>query len=207
MASSSRSLWLTLLGLAAVFAVVTYFANAHQDILRSFVQNSPVVGVFIYLVLGMFDAVIAPGSTLPLVPLAGKLWGPWWGALLTIGGWTWGSTVAFFLADKFGQPVVRHLVSQKKLLAVKGYIPHNLFWGVVMVRLVLPLDVTSYAIGLFTNMRYADYIGATVIGVAPGAFLLSSLGTLPSGYEVLVYAAGIAVFAWFVRATGRLINF
>lgn len=199
-------MWLTIAGLIALFVVVTYFANAHQAVLQSFVENSPAAGVFIYLVLGMFDAVIAPGSTLPLVPVAGKLWGALGGGLLTIGGWVWGSTVAFWLARRFGEPVVKHLASEKKIETVKTYIPENLFWGVVLIRLVLPLDVTSYALGLFTTIGYGEYIAATIVGVAPGAFLLASLGSLPAAYEVLIYAASVVLFIWFIQRTGYLIK-
>lgn len=207
MAKSPPRIWITIIILVSIFIVVTYFADVHQGVLRTYVENQPIIGAFVYIMLGMFDAVIAPGSTLALVPVAGKLWGPLLGALLTLIGWTWGSFVAFFLADKFGQPLVNRIVSEKKLQAVKHFIPKNLFWGVVMARLVMPLDVISYALGLFTNMGYREYIGATVLGVAPGAFLLSFLGTLPAIYEIMIYAVGVAVFIWFVRATGRLVNF
>lgn len=201
--SSIYQIWLSVVGLVIIFAVVTYFADIHQSVLRDFVEGQPVAGAFIYIVLDMFDAVIAPGSTLALVPVAGRLWGPWIGATLTVIGWTWGSWVAFFLADTFGQPLVRRLISNEKLETVRHYIPKNLFTGVILTRLVLPLDAISYALGLFTKMDYGSYIIATALGVAPSAFLLAFLGTFPAFYEVIIYSAGVAVFVWFVRATGQ----
>jgi uncharacterized membrane protein YdjX (TVP38/TMEM64 family) len=53
----------------------------------------------------------------------------------------------------------------------------------------MPMDVISYALGLFTRVTWQKYIAATLLGLAPPAFLLTYIGRLPHAYEV--FAIGI----------------
>ncbi|OGN17328.1 MAG: hypothetical protein A3C88_01610 [Candidatus Yanofskybacteria bacterium RIFCSPHIGHO2_02_FULL_50_12] len=194
----------TILGLAAAFVAVAYFSYAYFDALEDFALAHPVAGPFIFISIEIIDVVFAPGSTLALVPIAGRLWGPWLGTLFTMIGWVAGSFLAFFFAHRFGRPWVRRLVSARKLESIRRILPKHLFWGVVFFRLVLPLDVTSYAIGLFTPINYRKYLTATAIGVAPGAFFLSFLGTLPLLYQAVLFSAAVIITYFYIRRTGLM---
>ena len=55
----------------------------------------------------------------------------------------------------------------------------NLFFSIIFLRIAVPADIISYAIGLFTDIRFIVYSLATFIGYAPLAFLLAYAGTLP----------------------------
>src|SRR5438045_633263 len=103
------------------------------------------------------SVVDAPGATLPLIPGAAHTWGRFWAALLTTAGWTTGSLIAFLIARRWGAPVVRRLTSMERVKRLKAYIPDNLFWSIVVLRTVLPMDVISYVLGLFTDMSWASY--------------------------------------------------
>jgi uncharacterized membrane protein YdjX (TVP38/TMEM64 family) len=64
------------------------------------------------------------------------------------------------------------------------------FWSIVLVRLVLPMDVISYVLGLFTDIEWPKYVAATAIGLTPSAFLLAYLGKLPNAYEIIAFGIG-----------------
>lgn len=195
--------WLGLLLIGVVFGAITFFARQHAAILESFVESQPVLGIFVFLCFGLLDSTIAPGSMFVLIPVAGKVWGPWWASFLTVVGWDWGAFAAFYIANRYGYPLVKRFVSKNQMDFVRHYIPKNLFSGVIFLRLVFPLDIVSYVMGLFTNMSTRDYLIATTIGVAPSAIFLSYLGSLPPIYEYITYASGAIVFIWFIRATGK----
>src|SRR5213078_3231168 len=118
-------------------------------------------GGFVYFALNVLDAVLAPGLTLPLIPVAARAWGHIPAALVTIAGWTTGSLVAFLIARRWGYPIVRKITSIERVKRLKRYIPENLFWSVVVLRAVMPMDVLSYVLGLFTDMSWPSYIAAT----------------------------------------------
>src|SRR3989442_3639266 len=159
----------------------------HSDGITRFINHHPFWGVFLYLILNVLDAVIAPGATLPLIPVAARAWGRVPAALVTTAGWTTGSLVAFLIARRWGYPLVRKLTSIERVKRMKRYIPEDLFWSVVFLRLLMPMDVLSYALGLFTDMKWHRYAFATALGVAPAAFVLAYLGRLTHIYELIIF--------------------
>src|SRR5436309_2932141 len=83
--------------------------------------------------------------------------------------------------------VVRKLTSWQRVQRMKRYIPEDLFWSIVLVRLVLPMDVISYVLGLFTDIGWLKYAAATAIGLTPSAFVLAYVGKLPNAYEIITF--------------------
>jgi uncharacterized membrane protein YdjX (TVP38/TMEM64 family) len=83
------------------------------------------------------------------------------------------------IARRWGYPIVRRLTSMKRVRDLRRFIPQNLFWSIVLVRLVLPMDVISYALGLFADIGWWQYLLATALGLTPSAFVLTYLGELP----------------------------
>jgi len=59
------------------------------------------------------------------------------------------------------------------------------FVGIIFLRIAIPIDIISYAIGLFTSIRFMPYFFATLIGFLPLAFFLAYLGTLPAYAQVM----------------------
>jgi uncharacterized membrane protein YdjX (TVP38/TMEM64 family) len=170
------------------------------------VEQRRLLGGCVYFALNVLDAVLAPGATLPLIPVAARVWGPVPAAILTTAGWTAGSLVAFLIARRWGYPLVRKLTSIERVKQLRRYIPEDLFWSVVLLRMVMPMDVISYVLGLFTDMKWSRYVVATALGVAPSAFVLAFLGKLTHAYELITFGIGAAAIAWIVisaRHRGR----
>jgi uncharacterized membrane protein YdjX (TVP38/TMEM64 family) len=182
--------YLTLIVIGVVLVAAIFAVRRYSGSITEFIDEHAVLGLCLYLVLNILDAIIAPGATLPLIPVAAHVWGRTAAALATTAGWTTGSLIAFLLARRWGAPLVRRLTSWKRVQRMKRYIPDNLFWSIVLARLVLPMDVISYVLGLFTGIGWAEYGAATALGLTPSAFLLAYLGKLPNSYEIIAFGVG-----------------
>ena len=77
-----------IIGAGLIAAVLVW--NRHADTIKSFIDLHPAEGLFLYLLLNVLDAVLAPGVTLPLIPVAAHVWGRVIAGLATTAGWTAG---------------------------------------------------------------------------------------------------------------------
>jgi uncharacterized membrane protein YdjX (TVP38/TMEM64 family) len=152
-------------------------------------------GELLYLGITIVAVVIAPVSTFALLPMAATMWGSAVTALLSIVGWTIGAVIAFLLARRYGKVFVGKFTTLHKLQEYgEQFSETNLFWSVVFMRMVLPVYVLSYALGLFSNMSPWSYIHATIIGITPFAFIFSYIASLSVGYQIgALTLAGISV--------------
>lgn len=197
-------LWLAIIG--AVLITAVFLVRAHAHTLRNFIDQHAFWGVFLYIVLNVLDAVLAPGATLPLIPVAVHAWGHVMAALITTAGWTAGSLIAFLIARRWGSPIVRKLTSMERLRGMKRYIPEDLFVSIVVLRLVMPMDVISYLVGLFTDIGWSKYVAATALGLTPSAFVLAYLGKLPYAYDLIAFGVSGAVLIAYVMAARRRVR-
>ena len=78
----------------------------------------------------------------------------------------------------------------ERVKRLRSHVPKNPFWSVVLLRLVMPMDVISYVLGLFTDMTWASYGLATALGLTPSAFILTYIGKTPRAYDLLARAIG-----------------
>lgn len=187
---------------ALLFVAASALAGRYEDGIRALAGHDGFAGMAAYVAVTVVSVVIAPVSTLPLLPLASAMWGWVIAGALSVVGWTIGAQVAFFLARRFGVPLVRKLVSLETLNKVEDRLPReHLFWSVVFLRMAVPVDVLSYAIGLFSRMKGTSYFFATLIGVIPFAFLFAYAGTLSPVFQIAALLAGIAVFFIGIKAT------
>lgn len=190
MAAVSRKeyLWLAIIAAGLIGAI--FGVRSRAEAIRSFIDAYPFWGLFLYILLNILDAVVAPGATLPLIPVAVHIWGRVFAALATTAGWTTGSLIAFLIARHWGYPIVQKLTSIRRVRDMRRYIPEDLFWSIVLVRLIFPMDLISYALGLFTDIGPSRYVIATALGLTPSAFLLAYLGKLPHAYEIIAFGVG-----------------
>ncbi|MCH7560353.1 MAG: hypothetical protein IIC67_03115 [Thaumarchaeota archaeon] len=98
-----------------VFIAVSYFVQANNDVIRNYIEKRSLVGMLVYLGANLTAVVVAPVSALPLIPVAANVWGWFVTGILNIIGWTAGAVIAFVLAQKYGKPIIKRLVSIEKL--------------------------------------------------------------------------------------------
>lgn len=183
-------------GVAVLFAASAALSSRADIVFPEWLSRAGAAGPLIYVALNILAVVAAPLSTLPLVPVATAVWGPTHAALLCIAGWSAGGALAFLLARRFGLPLVARLAGPDRMRAMQDRMPaHNLFLGVLLLRMVVPVDVLSYAVGLLTPMRFAPYLAATVLGVTPFAFVFAYAATVPWQWQTAAVALALAAFA------------
>jgi uncharacterized membrane protein YdjX (TVP38/TMEM64 family) len=199
----SKKEYLWLVGIGAMLISAVLLVRTHSDSIMRFIEQHPVQGVCLFLILNILDAVIAPGATLPLIPVAAQVWGHFGAGLVTTAGWTAGSLIAFSIARRWGVPLVKKFASMDRLRQMKHYVPKDVFWSVVFLRLVMPMDLLSYVLGLFTHISWGKYVAATALGVTPPAFLLAYLGQLPHAYDIITFGIGGVVVVAYIMAARR----
>src|SRR5437667_10680312 len=201
--ASKRREYISLAILGAVLVAAVFVVRTYADSIRTFIDQHAFWGLFLYLILNILDAVLAPGATLPLIPIAAHVWGRVPAALVTTAGWTAGSLVAFYIARRWGSPIVKKLTSMERVRRLGRYVPRHPFWSVVLLRMIVPMDVISYVLGLFSDMSWSTYALATALGLTPSAFILAYIGKTPRAYDVIMIGIGAVVVGWIVYVTRR----
>jgi len=167
-----------------IFILFSYIIQTNLEEIQKLIKNN-ILGMIIYVLITILAIVIAPISTLPLLPIASNLWGANISAVLSIIGWTIGALIAFIIARKYGVSIIQKFISLEKIYKLEKLIPQrNVFWSVVFLRMIIPVDILSYALGLFSKIKTRDYFIATLIGVTPFAFVFSYLGVMPLKYQI-----------------------
>ena len=180
--------------LLVLFVVAGYFSSEYEDSLIRSLGHYGVLGMALYVV-GAVIAVIVPAIIfLPLVPVAVTLWGSFVAAVLSIIAWMLGAAAAFLLARRYGHPLVARLLGEKRIKKITKLLPaHHVFLGVILMRVVLPIDLISYALGLFNIMSFKSYLAATLLGVVPFAFAFSYFADTGVLFQVSALLAGIVL--------------
>lgn len=182
--------------LGFVVAGVLLVAWRHRSELRQiepWIEQHGVIGAFVYVLAGAASVVLLPLSSLPLVPLASRLWGVWIAGALSAAGWWLGALLAFWIA-RLARPWLERFVSLAALDRLERSIPPDVgFATIVVLRMVLPVDVTSFALGLLHELRFTTYATASLVGIIPFAFAWSYAGSKLGRGEYLAFAALAAV--------------
>ncbi|HDK41846.1 MAG TPA: hypothetical protein ENG87_00590, partial [Candidatus Pacearchaeota archaeon] len=122
--------------------------------------------------------------------------------LISIFAWSFGAWVAFVIGRKYGVQIIKKFISLKDIYRIEKKVPEeSLFWTVVLLRLITPVDILSYALGIFTKMDIRTYLFATIIGITPFAFIFAYLGSVPIQYQIISFLAfGVLILiGWVVR--------
>ena len=183
---------LTMIGI-----IVSIFVEIPYALLVSYAHTHPLLGALLFGLLMLVATVLAPLAVLPLVPLMAPILGPFVTGLSAYVGWVLGAVIAFWLARRFGQSLVFRLVPERDIQKMSVYTNgHFGFWTIVILRLVIPVDALSYALGLFTPVTYRVYIGATMLGTLWFSFAFAYMGNvLIEGDYVLLAVIGVASVA------------
>lgn len=182
--------------LLALFALSSFYSQQYVAEISEFMSHFGAYGMLFYVLLAMVATVIAPISFLPLLPVAVTLWGSLATALLSILAWALGAAIAFLLARRFGKPLVKYFIGKKKMDVYANLVPQKyMFFAIVMLRMFLPVDLLSYALGLFGVVRFWKYMLATIIGITPFAFIFAYVAEVDVRYQILLFVFGVLLFA------------
>lgn len=144
--------------------------------LTNWIGLHPVLGAAMYLVLVVASVVLLPFSSLPLLPFAVKIYGVVPTALLSAAGWWTGCLIAFQIA-RLGRRYLERVTSMDAVDRLEEKIPDDVgFGGIVVLRMILPVDVVSFALGLLKRLRLRTYAAASLVGILPFSFVWSYAG-------------------------------
>jgi uncharacterized membrane protein YdjX (TVP38/TMEM64 family) len=172
--------------LTSFFILGVIVANRFADDIGSSLDFG-LWGMGLYVLVNIVATVVAPISALPLIPLATVIWGPFLTAILSIVSWSIGSVIAFIIARRLGRPIVERFVDLNTISKYEKALGEKyLFWNVLFLRMLVPVDVLSYAIGIFTTMKFKPYAVATIIGITPFGFLLPFAVEASLSFQIFV---------------------
>ncbi len=172
------------------FLLISYVLQSNIDVIKNYLDIG-IWGIILYLLITTVATVLGPISALPILPVAVVLWGWKITALLSIVGWTIGSVIAFLLARRYGVRIIERFASMDKIRVYEAFIPKkDIFLGIILVRIFLPVDFLSYALGMVSTIRLSTYTLATFIGMIPFAIVLSYIGSVPITYQIISLSVG-----------------
>lgn len=144
--------------------------------LEEWIAKHHFLGIAVYIIFVAASVVLLPFSSLPLLPLAARVFGVWGTALLSIFGWWIGCLIAFQIA-RLGRRYLEKFTSLEAVDRLERKIPPDIgFAGIVILRMILPVDLTSFALGLLKHLPFSTYAIASLIGIIPFAFVWSYAG-------------------------------
>jgi len=152
------------------------FQYATPEQLRDFIASYKVLAPFVYILLFTFvPLTLFPDSVLAIS--GGMCFGLFWGFVYTMIGAVCGGTLAFYLSRGIGRKLVKTF-SKKEADKLSTIINERGFIIVLMLRLIplFPFDVISYGAGV-SNIKYRDYLLATIVGIIPGVLVFTNIGT------------------------------
>jgi len=192
-------------GLCIALSVVLFVWDVPIDYLRGLLSGMNAVSYGAYVLILTVAVVCMPLTVMPLIPIAASILGPFMTAVLSIIGWTLGGAIAFLLSRHIGRPLLEHRINLRPMDSLIERMPEHMhFWFIVLVRITLPVDLASYALGLVKNLSFYSYIAATAIGVSWFSFSFAYLGeAFFSGNTVVFLEVALAsgtVFAaaWYI---------
>lgn len=144
--------------------------------LEQWIAAHRLLGIATYLLAVIASVVLLPLSSLPLLPAAARIFGVWQTAVLSIAGWWIGCLIAFQIA-RCGRPYLEKFTPLAPVDRLEQRIPKDIsFVGIVILRMILPVDITSFALGLLKHLSFSTYAVASLIGITPFAFVWSYAG-------------------------------
>lgn len=150
------------------------FKNMSPGQLKNYIESFGMLGPLVYIILfTIVPLTLFPDSILAIS--GGMCFGLVFGSIYTMIGAACGGTFSFFLSRWIGSQFIKNKTESntlKKVINEKGFLI------VLLLRLIplFPFDVISYGAGL-SNIKYKDFILATLIGIIPGVLVFNNIGT------------------------------
>jgi uncharacterized membrane protein YdjX (TVP38/TMEM64 family) len=167
---------LAVAGFAALRSLGWDGLGRHQAVLQGWVAVHPYVSAGVYLLTYTAAVAVSLPNAGLLTIAGGLLFGKFVGCALTVSGATAGATILpLIVRSAFGQTLGRQ--RERIPETVRNRLAADGFSYLLALRLVplFPFWLVNLAAAV-VGMRLAIYVPATLIGIAPTSFILSSIG-------------------------------
>ena len=143
-----------------VFVFSYLYGGLSIEDLRVVIQEQGVFGQIIYVSYHVVSVVFSPLVSIALWPIALLVYGFWQAVFLSFLGSVMGGMVAFYLAKRFGRPLVKKLVGQEALEKIDEFAAVVGWRAFFILRLLSSnyFDYVSYAAGLTKMSAWAYFI-------------------------------------------------
>ena len=138
-----------------------------------------------------------------LVAATGLIYGATWGFVYALAGTLLGATATYWIGRALGrEALVRH--GGERLNRVARILARRGVRTMVIISLLplAPFTLTNMMAGAF-HLRFRDYLLGTVIGILPGLFAMTVVG---SQLASLLRAEDLSAVAWTVLAIGVVLG-
>lgn len=172
----------------------------HRAVLQVFeaakviIEQHPLAGAVLFVVLSSLAAMLAFFSSAVLVPPAVYAWGPVACAALLWLGWMLGGLASYGLAYRFGVRVMRWLAPGKSIEKYQAKIRENASFGFILLfQLALPSEIPGLVLGL-AHFPLERYLLALAIAELPYAVGTTMLGAsfVQRQFGVLIALGAVA---------------
>ncbi len=167
--------------IAAIGALLYWLSTIiTPDELQGWLRGCGVWAPLAYILI----VVIFPIIFMPVAPLAmmsGLLFGLWLGYLYTIIGCLLNCALMYWMTQNLGKERIRRFLDKRLspawLARIQSLEGRTGFIFLIILRLtaLVPYNVINYAFGL-TNMKFRDFMLASLVGVIPDMLIYVNLG-------------------------------
>jgi uncharacterized membrane protein YdjX (TVP38/TMEM64 family) len=198
-AKSLRALLPGLIVFVVAIAALTVGINAiGLERIREIIDGAGVFAPLIYILVKVVTFVVAPLSSGPIQLFSGVAFGLIPGTIYTLIGEVIGGSINFWLARRFGRPVVERVVGKDEMPRIDRFINQIVDWKTLLyarIFLFSIYDFVSYAVG-FSRLSFRTYAiisaGAGVIPTFIAALLGTTLTEESSGLILVYVLIGVA---------------
>ena len=198
-----------LMALAALVALLLLWGQpfyrfvADQARVRAWVERLGFWGPAGIAALELVQTLAAPIPGMAIEAASGYLFGPWPGALYAMVGIVAGSGLNFFLARRFGRPLLGRWLAPPSLARLDDLVRRggSLFFFLLWLFPLVPDDLVCLAAGL-TSMPSGRFLLLMTVGRLPGILISTWMGAStarlsPGGWAGLLIALALAaVVLW-----------
>lgn len=177
--------------LGLLLILLTYLIlNLQSSELATIAKEHRFIGAGLVALIMFATTVIAPLTSLPLVPVVAPLLGPFTTGTACFVGWFTGALCAFFVGRRYGKPFVARHVSLEKFHKYEKYLkPEMEFIAIVALRIIIPVDVLSYLLGILSKVTFRVYAGATAVGILWFSFAFAYIGSAVIDHHYVLLAS------------------
>ncbi|MFN4131597.1 MAG: TVP38/TMEM64 family protein [Caldimicrobium sp.] len=165
-----------------------------RTLLRDIVEENPIKGALIFLILQVLQVVLAPlpGEVTGFV--AGFLFGTFLGFFLSTLGILIGSALSFLIASFFKKHFLLKYENHPNYVKIKKLFRKHGLYGVFFLYLFpgFPKDLLNYLMA-FMPIKLRTFLILSNLGRAPGTFALALQGDVVYGghpYRILLVSSG-----------------
>ena len=183
--------------------IVSAVAHGNNRVLRRELLDLGVGGVLVLLAVILSHAIL-PFPTELVSAAAGYVYGFWGAMPMLLVFWTISAVLAYWLAERFGRPLARRLIGERKLAQAERFVRRSGVVPLISVRLIpfVPYNAVCYAAGI-VRVPLPRFVWTTFVGIIPLTALVTYLGSRlkePNFGDWRIWAAVAAFVAVAVAA-------